>query len=60
MWRRWNYHTINEITYVQDDGRIKFESTDQEFTTSKYYVEMSLGVKTHYKGATLGTFMICI
>jgi hypothetical protein len=48
------------ITYVQDDARTKFQSIDQEFATSKYYVEMSPSVKTHHKGATLGTFMICI
>jgi hypothetical protein len=49
---------LMNITYVQDDARTKFQSTDQELATSKYYVEMSLSVKTHYKGAILGTFMI--
>jgi hypothetical protein len=48
------------ITYVQDDARTKFQLANQKFATSKYYVEMSLSMKTHYKGATLGTFMICI
>jgi hypothetical protein len=48
------------ITYVQDGIRTNFQLADQEFATSKHYVKMSLSVKTHYKGATLGTFMICI
>jgi hypothetical protein len=43
---------LMNITYVQDNARTKFQSVDQKLENSKYYVEMWLNVRTHYKGAT--------